>query len=226
MSRFKSATVALAALGLLSVVPTSAKADLVLSLSNCNAGCSGFPSPYGSVDVQWVNSTTADVTFTAVNGYHFGGGGALGLNVNGTFSLSSFSSTSQAGFLSPTPISVVSGNEDGFGSFNLSVDFFDGYQHSAQTASFVLTATGGTTWADANAVLTNNLQGNEAAGHIFVCSATPCDFNGSALSTGFATNGVAPAVPELSTWGMMILGFIGVGALGYGRRSQRQFRVA
>jgi hypothetical protein len=32
------------------------------------------------------------------------------------------------------------------------------------------------------------------------------------------------AVPELSTWAMMILGFLGVGGLGY-RRSKQQFRL-
>jgi len=44
--------------------------------------------------------------------------------------------------------------------------------------------------------------------------------------SGLAAPGVA-AVPEASTWAMMILGFVGVGILGYRRRSNRQqFRLA
>jgi hypothetical protein len=37
--------------------------------------------------------------------------------------------------------------------------------------------------------------------------------------------GVAGAVPEPSTWAMMILGFMGVGFMAYRRRSQGHFRI-
>jgi hypothetical protein len=38
---------------------------------------------------------------------------------------------------------------------------------------------------------------------------------------------IAPAVPEPSTWAMMILGFAGVGFMAYRRRSQgTAFRLA
>ena len=38
-------------------------------------------------------------------------------------------------------------------------------------------------------------------------------------------NGVITAVPEASTWAMMILGFMGVGFMAYRRRGQPSFRL-
>jgi hypothetical protein len=53
----------------------------------------------------------------------------------------------------------------------------------------------------------------------------PCftcgDFRGSiSVETPGAGAGLAAAVPEPSTWAMMILGFLGVGFLAYGRKSR------
>jgi hypothetical protein len=42
------------------------------------------------------------------------------------------------------------------------------------------------------------------------------------IDFGFA---LAPAVPEASTWAMMILGFMGVGFMAYRRKSQGHFRL-
>ena len=36
---------------------------------------------------------------------------------------------------------------------------------------------------------------------------------------------IAPAVPELSTWAMLVLGFAGVGLLGYRRQNKMDFRM-
>jgi len=49
-------------------------------------------------------------------------------------------------------------------------------------------------------------------------------------ANGFVTSGVEitlsiAAVPEPSTWAMMILGFVGVGFLAYRRRGQQNFRL-
>jgi hypothetical protein len=41
----------------------------------------------------------------------------------------------------------------------------------------------------------------------------------------FSLDTVAPAVPELSTWAMMILGFAGVGFLAYRRKNQMALNV-
>jgi hypothetical protein len=44
--------------------------------------------------------------------------------------------------------------------------------------------------------------------------------------TGPVGSGLAPAVPEASTWAMMILGFMGVGFMAYRRKGQGQLRLA
>jgi hypothetical protein len=66
-----------------------------------------------------------------------------------------------------------------------------------------------------------------------VCDATPFDrlvFTNSANSNGFfAIDDLrfgASAVPEPSTWAMMILGFAGVGYMAYRRRNVASLRVA
>ena len=50
---------------------------------------------------------------------------------------------------------------------------------------------------------------------------------GFALSTAGPNNNPGPAVPEASTWTMMLLGFMGMGFMAYRRRgSTMQFRAA
>ena len=44
--------------------------------------------------------------------------------------------------------------------------------------------------------------------------------------TAFRVDGFAGAVPELSTWGMMLLGFAGVGFMAYRRKNPIAFRAA
>ena len=47
-------------------------------------------------------------------------------------------------------------------------------------------------------------------------------------SNGYAVNGhiFITAVPEASTWAMMVLGFLGVGFVAYRRKGGSQFRFA
>jgi hypothetical protein len=44
--------------------------------------------------------------------------------------------------------------------------------------------------------------------------------------TAFRVDGFASAVPEPSTWAMMILGFMGVGFMAYRRKNKHSFRFA
>ena len=46
------------------------------------------------------------------------------------------------------------------------------------------------------------------------------------LSDLFVSGAITAAVPEPSTWAMMVLGFCGVGFMAYRRRSNRAFRWA
>jgi hypothetical protein len=65
----------------------------------------------------------------------------------------------------------------------------------------------------------------------FTLACAGCTSNSaiSGVSISFGTNGFevpTAAVPEASTWAMMILGFAGVGFLAYRRREQNRFRLA
>src|SRR5262249_45649905 len=87
------------------------------------------------------------------------------------------------------------GNEDGFGSFNQTVNGFDGFTHSADDVTIGLQNTSGT-WANANSVLTGNSDGHLAAAHIFI-TPSPANAANGAIVTGFATGSDAPSdVPE------------------------------
>jgi hypothetical protein len=46
------------------------------------------------------------------------------------------------------------------------------------------------------------------------------------ISFGTSFTVAAPAVPEPSTWAMMILGFLGVGFMAYRRKNKSTFRLA
>ena len=179
-----------------------AKADTLYSLTVPNSAVSGYPGPYGFVDVHLVDPNTATITFTAnsVGGYYylFSGAQAVDVNVNaGAWTLSNITaSNSGSGFdtLSSDYSDGGSNNADGFGLFNQTIDGFDGYKHSATTISFTLDNTSGT-WASSAVVLTANDDGYLAAGHIFVTGSPDFTENG-VLTTGFVANGPPVSTPD------------------------------
>ena len=147
------------------LIAASASADIItLSISTPNSGVSAYPAPYADVTVNRTSSTTATITFAAdLTGgyqYHMGGAQATDVNVNAT----TFTVANLTNYVSPT---VGSGNADGFGKFNLTIDNFDGATSSKLSLSFDLTDTSGT-WASASDVLTPDADGYLAAAHIFV----------------------------------------------------------
>jgi hypothetical protein len=176
---------------------SQAKADFSFDLNAGNSAISGFQGPYAHVNVALnAGGTVATITFTSLsNGsyiYNMGDGGTVGVNVNAaSWTLGTITGSNSGANFTPGPYSDGgSGNEDGFGSFNQTINTFDGNTHSSTTVSFTLTDTSGT-WASAADVLKGNAQGLEAAAHIFVSTG---DGNNGNPATGFAS-----AVPEPTT---------------------------
>ena len=204
--------IAVACLGL-----QQAKAITTYSLSAGNAAIAPFPAPYGSASVSLVGNT-ATITFTAANTaafqYLFGAAGSVAVNVNGAFTLGAITGTQLPGFGPTTYSNGGAGNEDGFGSFNLSINSFDGYTRSSNSITFTLTGS----WANDASVLTANANGAFVAAHIFV-AAFPANPNAGALATGFAASGGAVNAPDGGTT-VMLLG-AALGALGMARRFLR-----
>ncbi len=186
-----------------------------------NPDLNGYSSPYGTLTVTLNTAgTAATFAFTAATGtgpsgavqYLFGDGGSVGLNVNGAFSWDgTFTGVNQpqSGAQFPS-FTQTSGNEDGFGSFNFSLDNFDGYHYAFQSLTLTLTGS----WANVNSVLIGNNLGFFAAGHIFV---TTDNYQTNTGVTGYAANG--GQVPDGGTT-VMLLG-AALGALGMARRFLR-----
>jgi len=186
------------------------RADSVLY----NLGVSNFPvtsGNYGTVTVDRVSTTVANLTFTAANGYSFVDGGAVAANINATsWTVTSLTGTQGSSFYSWLKNGdPISGNEDGFGSFNQQIDSNNASDLSA-TISFTVTRSSGS-WGAAADVLTGN-PGYFVAAHVF----NPNANNGK---TGFAADVGGPnrppdAVPlPAAVWsGISLLGLLGVGS--------------
>ena len=203
-----------------------ASADFTFDLGVGNTALNGFTGPFAHVDVALVDSTHATITFTSLtnsgNIYLLGDGGSVGVNVNATsWTLGTITGSNAGTGFTPGPYSNGgAGNEDGFGSFNQTINSFDGFTHSSDTISFSLTDTSGT-WSSAANVLTGNSGGNLAAAHIFV-TASPANASNGALVTGFATGdggGGGNFVPEPGSLALLGAAFLGVAAVSRRRRT-------
>lgn len=184
---------------------------------------SGFTGPFAQVTVDLTSPTVATITFTSLtnsgNIYLLGDGGTAGVNVNAaSFTLGPISGSNSGTGFTPGPYSNGgSGNEDGFGSFNQTINSFDGFTHSSDNVSFTITNTSGT-WGSSSDVLAPNADGHLAAAHIFI-TADPADASNGAIVTGFASgDGGTPSVPEPVTLLFLGMGLVGAGVLSRKRK--------
>lgn len=206
----KRALVILGIAAAIAAVPARAWASsITFGLGDGNPDIAGYPSPYATVTIDLTSPNTATITFQSLPGYLMGGQGAAGVNVNATtWTLGGITGVNtNAGFTAGPLSGAGAGNEDGFGSFNQTLDSFDGFTHSSTQISFTLTNTSGI-WATPNAVLVLNGSGGDyAAAHIFVCATTPCEPDQNTNVTGYAasssltstTQQLPPSVPEPAT---------------------------
>jgi hypothetical protein len=203
-----------------------AGAALVLNLTIGNAAIAGFPGPYGTATISLIDATHASIVFSANtvagNQYLFGDGGSAAVNFNGAVTLGTFAgSNAGVGFIN-LPGDYSSGGagvQDGFGSFNSSVNIFDGFSHAVDNLSFIATKSAGSWVSDAD-VVTPNGSGFLVSAHIFVTS-FPANRSNGAIATGFATNGEAPPIPEPTSVVLLGLGLASSG-MGFIRRRRRK----
>ncbi|HUY14086.1 MAG TPA: hypothetical protein VMX16_10740 [Terriglobia bacterium] len=207
----------LGVVGLALAMGSPAFADQVYDLTVPNSQLSGYSgNTFGTVDVQWVSLTTANITFTADTGFLFTDSSAADVNVNATsFSLSNLTGTKLAGFSGPELSNGGSGQVDGFGRFNQTINEHDSFTYALETISFTLTDISGT-WGDAGSVLRANSKGAFVAAHMGACGlapdSSPCSINTSfGSNTGYVSQGGA-RVPEASS-GALLGMLLGAGAL-------------
>ena len=229
MSHWK---IAFAITAVLLLASSSVYADQVtFNLTQPNAGgldcCTG---PYASVTVDRTSATSATVTFDSLtNGgyiYLLAGAQSADLNINATsFIVDSITATNSLTNFKPWSLAGYGAQNavDGFGSFNLSIDSFDGFTHSATEMVINLTNNDAGGWASAGDVLLANNNGSTAAMHGFACAVTCDGQTSSAFATGYASNGTEVETPEPATLSWLI----GFGAvLAFVLQSRKPIRTS
>ena len=212
---------------LLLVGVSGAFADTISStLDTGNTALAGITGPFGTVSVDLTSSTTAMITFTAASGFLSGASSAADANINATsWAISALTGTALSGFSGPTLSDGGSGNVDGFGVINQTLNEFDGFTSALSSISFTVTNTGGT-WASAANVLTANASGFDAAAHIFVCGNADNSAPGDCVASNGAFVTVFAAESAMTTPEPSSLLLLGAGALSLLRLRKKATSVA
>src|SRR5216683_289816 len=225
MRTLSSATVALAVVGFLGFAQSGAKADVVLTSNltqdNCTGGCANGVTPFGTVTISQA-TTGADVIFNVQLGspYFFNDTNQLQAFVwNQTFAgtiLNTVANPLQSGF-------SIDGaqSEDGFKNFSQSLGYSG--PKTVQLLSFEETVNSSFLLSSSSFALSTGDGGTKA---FFAADVTTTFATGASNTGPVGGLTISTAVPEPSTWAMMILGFMGVGFMAYRRRGQPSLRLA
>ena len=225
MRTLSSATVALAVVGFLGFAQSGAKADVVLTSNltqdNCTGGCANGVTPFGTVTISQA-TTGADVIFHVQLGspYFFNDTNQLQAFVwNQTFAgtiLNTVANPLQSGF-------SIDGaqSEDGFKNFSQSLGYSG--PKTVQLLSFEETVNSSFLLSSSSFALSTGDGGTKA---FFAADVTTTFATGASNTGPVGGLTISTAVPEPSTWAMMILGFMGVGFMAYRRRGQPSLRLA
>jgi hypothetical protein len=216
------ATVALAAVGFLSFAQSGAKASVVLTSNltqdNCTGGCSNGFTPFGTVTITQAAAGTDLLFSVQLNSTYF---------FNVSQGLDAFVYNLSSPLTAPTILTAgftadaTSPHEDGFGTFSNGIKYTGPL--TAQLLTFSV-ADAGLLSASTFAATSGPGTGTSAFFAADISSLVP----GRDLPNTGAVGGltISTAVPEPSTWAMLILGFAGIGFMAYRRRGQQNFRLA
>jgi len=218
-----SATVALAVAGFFGFSSNGAKAALVFDLTydHCTGGCSTGVTPFGTVSItqSGVSGAYTDAfTVTLNSPYAFNGNGngldafsfSLASGAGQAVTLTGASALSGSGF-AITAANQLPAKQDGFGSYAYAIN----YGGTGATLLTFNVADDGINPLSLSSFLAGVPNGN---GSVNDPSFFTADIVGKSGNTGAVGSGITTAVPEPSTWAMLILGFAGVGFMAYRRK--------
>jgi hypothetical protein len=237
MKIISGAAVALAALGFLVLADRGAHASVVdttynLNLDNCSGGC--LATNYGTVHISGdttTESTTGllvDVKITSGQFHSSNSFQTLAFDPIGT-GLSVTISPTTPNFTNTGPGIY---HQDGFGDFTWGIHSSLPVQGGGLAGTELIFTIKDTSGLITFGTTTSNSGPTGTLGNCPACTPIGVAFTvdltntvGDFTRTGVVGSTLAPAVPELSTWGMMILGFFGVGFVAYRHKNPGVLRL-